>query len=1048
MPIVLNRFGGLAPRLSPELLPEDGAQTASNVTLAGGCLAPLSVAGPLTAMHTAGALPGEIPAGELADIAKPVAPEAGTPTKLCRPLSQWLTIKAYGWSTSIESDVLVENPLFGTTENPGVTLAISKIEYTPSGLTVQATLPDSTFAVNLDAVYNVYGPIFKFELDADTGGTYGGPKVAADLPASVGREDANIPSGLVPLYAASGLCYGYFAVTDYDGPVWEQTLTAGHTGNFPLKGGSITFTIDLNYVEARQRFYRYAVAYVDADDREGPPSEKSDLVIVQPGETIPLTLPVSAGLKRRVYRNAQGGDKFYLMHEMEDAGASWTDDGTAAPGEELPPFGSFTESGVTVANDFRAGSVIHPAQFGAAFVNQTEGDETHGELWLSDVYRLHAWPKENVVAFPEGERIVALAATGGQVLVFTRDYSGTTVSSPVTGKVYAVSGGNPEAMQKYLLSDSAPLLSPASLVRRGQTVYWATHDGLAASTGGDVQIVTAGLFTRANWSAYSPATMTAYAADGCLLLKPATGDGLRIDLAGEGAAVSTYSATLPGTASSFTWKSRRFVLGSPAVLARGRVKAEGSVNVTFIRDGVADASPTSVTTDALFAIGGAAARTWEFTIESAHKVHSVEFYERQPVAAAAPVRETNPRGSLAPWLTRQYDFGERRWVRSVYVLHDGADVRLRLTHDGGTLTTDALASGRATALSALAKTAALTFEFVNAGGANMDHLVREVMIHAPTPGDGSNGVYLADPPSWVGNLYQFPDCGEWACASVSSRFKDALNSDATAALTLKRLDTGDDWTQTVGDGHLFHVSRSLGAAPLWEVSLDAGELPVFSLTLLPRRAVPAQGDLHLVSQNPALPPWAAARYVFPEPVELAGGRVLSDAAPGSTLTLRLYGDGAAAASQTVTIDSGEAFRVSSILRCTALDLKFESDAGLAQDHRVREVWLNVRRTVPVDKGGLLAAAREGEPFAWVGRVFTSPLPVAFSAVRVTAATYPVTIKLYRDGLAAALVEVPDGKARRLPRLAPARRWEVEMPDAAANQVVSAMLATSMERLGA
>jgi len=65
-------------------------------------------------------------------------------------------------------------------------------------------------------------------------------------------------------------------------------------------------------------------------------------------------------------------------------------------------------------------------------------------------------------------------------------------------------------------------------------------------------------------------------------------------------------------------------------------------------------------------------------------------------------------------------------------------------------------------------------------------------------------------------------------------------------------------------------------------------------------------------------------------------------------------------------------------------------------------------------------------YEWKSRIFQHKKPVSWYAARVVAEVYPIRLRLFADKLEAAEMLILDGKEVLLPRMAPARRWEVSL----------------------
>jgi hypothetical protein len=104
----------------------------------------------------------------------------------------------------------------------------------------------------------------------------------------------------------------------------------------------VTFYIDLNYIDPRNKHYYFVSTGVDSNSLEGPPSDLSSEIIVKPGQALKLNVDEGGGATANLYRSVPGTGKFYLIEEQMSAG-TWTDDGSPAQPIELPPYGNYND---------------------------------------------------------------------------------------------------------------------------------------------------------------------------------------------------------------------------------------------------------------------------------------------------------------------------------------------------------------------------------------------------------------------------------------------------------------------------------------------------------------------------------------------------------------------------------------------------------------------------------------------------------------------------------------------------------------------------------
>lgn len=582
-PIRIERFGGLVPKLDATALPDNAAVEALNCDVSSGVLAPYIKPAALTSLrNSSGVFVGNVPSAESAPLGKPETPVLASTHYKCRPLTGgWLTIKPYLFVTQVVADgPLAGSEVAAPVTAGGVTYANGTIpftcnisqpsdeygsRYTDDGMLLACEIP---VGVSIDFAsvveYRLYGPIYQFQFGNKTlgpnGEDYGGPELAINAPISATYTDTTFPPHRIPL-VWEDVVYGHFQVIDARGPNWNATVDCTEEAyyNYPVNSGAVYFDVSLNYADPVRRHFFYVTTPVDADDREGPPSEISEEIIVNPGQRHSIRIehqPTGTSLPMNIYRSSTGGDDFRLVEEKKTGGATaddeYWDDEFAPVGDEIPPFGDMPD-GMDASKVY-----WHPAGFAVGYVNKGDGTS---ELWRSDFYRPWAWPEENTVPFPETIKCVVMS--GNSVIVFT------------TSEVYAVSGNDPELGTRTLLTDSMPVSDIKSIARIGQAVYYATTDGLAVATGSEAKLVSGGYFDRDTWDDLVVAGEEAKVGDGKLFY-----GNLVFDFEEDLAAVTHTDVS--GTSK---WKSKAFYFDQPTQFDYVRVYGTGTTTLTAYYDG-------------------------------------------------------------------------------------------------------------------------------------------------------------------------------------------------------------------------------------------------------------------------------------------------------------------------------------------------------------------------------------------------------------------------------------------------------------------------------
>ena len=374
------------------------------------------------------------------------------------------------------------------------------------------------------------------------------------------------------------IAYGSYTATSTTGIVrlgspLSSTIAIPSTGKLRHENGTVlgdynsyTFTTTYNFTMASP------VALYTADDkieivdvtfdggREGPPSDVSELVAVDPGEVLLLQTDkeTTGCMRTRLYRSTSGAEgSFNLLSDNASEGtdAKYFDTFLLPLTEPLPPYGNYPQA--TKASALAA-SLYHPAQFGVIYYGNT--------VYLSDVFRPWAYPEEYTIAFPQ--QIIAGAISGNSILIFCSD------NDAGVGKVYELSGNDPKFLAAYELSNAHPLLNKAGLAKIGQTVYWPTYDGIASTAGGKIELPTEKFFTREEWNEHLPVLMSSYTSENTLWLINATGVNWRMDfdeMLGEPFTFLGRFTAFSGE--EFLWESKIFQYPTPIAWSHVRVKA-------------------------------------------------------------------------------------------------------------------------------------------------------------------------------------------------------------------------------------------------------------------------------------------------------------------------------------------------------------------------------------------------------------------------------------------------------------------------------------------
>lgn len=125
----------------------------------------------------------------------------------------------------------------------------------------------------------------------------------------------------------------------------------------------------------------------------------------------------------------------------------------------------------------------------------------HGnEICFSEPYKPHAWPAayRYSIDFP----IVAIGAIGNSLIITTQ------------GRPYLATGNHPSTVTVYPIDLPYPCLSKRALVNMGTGVMYPSYEGLVFISSVSPQLATIQVITRDDWVNFFPATMFARYYDG------------------------------------------------------------------------------------------------------------------------------------------------------------------------------------------------------------------------------------------------------------------------------------------------------------------------------------------------------------------------------------------------------------------------------------------------------------------------------------------------------------------------------------------------------
>ena len=364
---------------------------------------------------------------------------------------------------------------------------------------------------------------------------------------------------------------------------------------------------------------------------ESAPAPASNPVDVKTGQEVSVSGmdPVPGGTyvvtHRRVYRAVSG--VYLFVKEIPAANTSFTD--AVIPdelGEQLPSL-TWTQPPTGLR-----GLTNLPNGLMAGFVGR--------DIYFCDPYHPHAWPEQYIqsIDYP----IVGLAAMD------------TTLAVLTTGVPYFIQGTHPEAMAVVKSDLKQSCVSKRSIVEIGDTVLYASPDGLMALSPQGSKVVTSELFNYAQWQEFfNPESIHAYTHDnqyiafysrqtptvleGGFIYDLRSGNFITHDIYATAGfqdlqtdkfyvAFSDRSLKIwgAGAVKPYEWKSKVFTAPSSMSFSVAQVEAENYSNLTFkmYLDGTLLHTQTVSSRDP-FRLPAKRGRDFEFAIEGDEEVFQV-----------------------------------------------------------------------------------------------------------------------------------------------------------------------------------------------------------------------------------------------------------------------------------------------------------------------------------------------------------------------------------------------------------------------------------------
>jgi len=314
-----------------------------------------------------------------------------------------------------------------------------------------------------------------------------------------------------------------------------------------------------------------------------------------------------------------------------------------------------------------------------------------------------------------------------------------------------------------------------------------------------------------------------------------------------------------------------------------------------------------------------------------------------------------------------------------------------------------------------------------------DDEINEVTIIPKTVQPVTSAIRVADQAhelSWLARYFEFPRAATITVAIVSAK---------TYPVTLTLFqDQTSVYTASVTDATPFKVldgAALLDSAKEWQVDV-ASDDEIDQVVLIAKVVAPIKTGIREIGVGDQFT-WLAKYYRFPRLGAFIVGSIDCKTYP---VTVRIYREGTLVYTKAVAnardfkiLDGSDDFLTPS----ENWNIDIVSDDEIDEVLLLDRPWINSPQ-------GLMHVVKDGDRFSWLQHRFQMPRAMDPVAVRVRAASYPVTLTLYNDTVEAAEYTVASDVAFKVPKMRPEARWEF---DATGNQeIFEVTIASSMTLL--
>lgn len=246
----------------------------------------------------------------------------------------------------------------------------------------------------------------------------------------------------------------------------------------------------------------YIFTYVSFYGEEGQPNNAvvSQIVNVHSDQPVTVNFPVNPTgpyniLKKRLYRSDSSG-VFRFVADVSINSDAVVDSTTEANlGEEIP-----TSTFAAPPDEITADHPDGPLQGLVSLPNGILAGFSGQTVSFSEAFQPHAFPIEYRLTMKSD--VVALAPLNTGLLVLTKE------------KPAMIQGLDPKAMSMIEVDSTLSCVSKRSVVDMGESVLYASPDGLVMATDNGMRLITENVLNRDQWQALNPETILGFQYEG------------------------------------------------------------------------------------------------------------------------------------------------------------------------------------------------------------------------------------------------------------------------------------------------------------------------------------------------------------------------------------------------------------------------------------------------------------------------------------------------------------------------------------------------------